>query len=122
MKMLLLCCSIAAIMLTCYSAETGSPVRPLADDFVVIVESPSPKNIYCYTPGIIRLDSGRLVVTMDFGGKGLKKGESRGRVFTSDDHGMSWKLRSSFSFCHARPFIAGKSLYVLGQAGDLKVF
>jgi hypothetical protein len=103
------------------SAETGSPVRPLANDYVVICESPSPKDIYCYTPGIVRLDSGRLVATMDFGGKGRKKDDPRGRAFTSDDHGKTWKQRTKFPFAHARPFVAGKSLYILGQAGDLNV-
>ncbi len=102
-------------------AQSGTPVRPLADDFVVICESPSPADIYCYTPGIIRLDSGRLVATMDFGGKGIKKGEPRGRVFVSDDRGKSWNRKTSFPFVHARPFVAGKALYVLGHSGDLKV-
>ena len=119
MKTLITCFALAAISFTCHAAETGSPVRPLANDFTVVAESPSPKTIYCYTPGIIRLDSGRLIVTMDFGGKGMKKGEPRGRVFTSDDHGKSWTQRSTFPFCHARPFVAGKSIYVLGQNGDL---
>ncbi|MFA6563204.1 MAG: sialidase family protein [Verrucomicrobiia bacterium] len=93
--------------------------RPLAQDHVVVYESPDPANIYCYTPGIARLDSGRLVATMDRGGRGVKKGEPIGKVFTSDDHGKTWAHRTDFPFGHARPFVAGKSLYVLGQAGDL---
>ncbi len=121
MKNILLFSTLAAIAPTFCYAETGSPVRPLANDYVVVAESPSPESIYCYTPGIIRLDSGRLIVTMDFGGKGLKKGEPRGRVFTSDDHGKTWTQRTTFPFCHARPFVAGKSIYVLGQAGDLSI-
>jgi len=102
-------------------AETGGPVRPLANDFVTVCESPSPTTVFCYTPGLARLDNGRLVATMDFGGPGWKKGEPQGRAFTSDDHGTSWTQRAAFPFLHARPFAAGKSVYVLGHAGDLTV-
>jgi hypothetical protein len=108
-----------------------SPVRPLANDYVVITRSPSPKDIYCYTPGLARLTGGRLVATMDFGGKGMNRlrkelgtdhpDAQRGRVFTSDDHGKTWTYRTSFPFCHARPFVAGKSLYVLGHSGRLRI-
>lgn len=96
-------------------------VRPLAQEHVVVYESPDPAGIYCYTPGIARLESGRLVATMDRGGPGLKKGEPQGKVFTSDDRGKTWTHRTNFPFLHARPFAAGKSVYVLGQAGDLMV-
>ena len=102
-------------------AEAGGPVRALADTFVVVCESPSPTNIYCYTPGLARLDSGRLVATMDFGGKGWNIKNPRGQIFTSDDHGQTWTKRASFPYVHARPFAAGKSLYVLGHSGDLMV-
>jgi len=102
-------------------AEQGGPIRPLADDFVIVCRSPSPDSVYCYTPGLARLDSGRLVATMDFGGKGWKKEEPKGRAFTSDDHGKTWTLRGRFPIVHARPFVAGKALYVLGHMGDLTV-
>ena len=49
-------------------AENPNRIRPLADDFVTVCRSPDPKTVYCYTPGICRLDSGRLVATCDFGG------------------------------------------------------
>lgn len=90
-------------------------------DGSVVCESPSPKTIFCYTPGLARLGSGRLAATMDLGGPGVKKGEPHGRIYTSDDHGRTWTLRASFPFIHARPFTAGKSLYVLGHSGDLVI-
>lgn len=102
-------------------AAGAETVRPLAQEHVVVCESPSPADVHCYTPGIARLDGGRLVATMDFGGRGLKKGEPNGRVFTSDDHGATWTLRTKFPFVHARPFAAGTSVYVLGHSGDLDV-
>ena len=102
-------------------AENPNRIRPLADDFVTICRSPDPKTVYCYTPGICRLDSGRLVVTCDFGGKGVKKGDPAGRVFVSDDHGATWRQTSTFPMHHARPFVAGNRLYVLGHSGNLGV-
>ncbi len=108
-------------------------IRPLADEFTVLYESPDPARIYAYSPGIFRLPGGRLVATFDLGGPGVRelpgvkwsRGESgyawQGRVHTSDDGGLTWQHRTDFPFIHARPFAAGKSLYVLGQAGDLTI-
>lgn len=109
---------------TAAPAEAAAPagkIRPLADAFVTLHESPKPETIYCYTPGITRLDTGRLVATFDLGGKGVPKESNHGRIMTSDDHGRTWTLRGEFPFMHARPFAAGKALYVLGQSGDLMV-
>jgi hypothetical protein len=103
----------------------------LANEYVTVYESPDPQRIYAYTPGIVRLESGRLVATMDCGGPGVRdlpgvkglRGEGsgawQGLVFTSDDRGQTWTRRGVFPFMHARPFVAGRSLYVLGHAGDL---
>jgi hypothetical protein len=106
-------------------------VRPLAQEFVKVYESPSPRDVYCYSPGLARCPSGRLVATMDLGGPGVKRlGKTLGRrgkrfwqgkVFTSDDRGATWTHRTDFPFLHARPFVAGDALYVLGQANDLMV-
>ena len=108
-------------------------VRPLADDYVTVCESPDPERIFCYSPGLARLPSGRLVATTDWGGPGVAdlggpKGEIpesaglwQGRIYTSDDRGKSWTLRAFYPFMHARPFVAGDSLYVLGHARDLMV-
>ncbi|MBE9915177.1 exo-alpha-sialidase [Paenibacillus donghaensis] len=94
-------------------------MRTLADDFIKIYESSDPASIFCYSPGIARLASGRLVVTMDIGGPGVHG--PCGKIFTSDDRGKSWTHRGDFPFVHARPFVAGRSLYVLGHDGDLMV-
>ena len=103
----------------------------LANDFTVLYESPDPASVYAYSPGLYRLDSGRLVATMDQGGPGVKnlqgpkglRGEGRhawqGRIWTSDDRGATWEPRGLFPFMHARPFAAGKRLYVLGHDADL---
>lgn len=111
-----LACALAA----CVSGF-AQPVQPLAQNYTVVYESPEPARIFCYTPGIARLENGRLVASLDLGGPGLKKGEPAGRILTSDDHGTTWTHRANFPFLHARPFMAGTSLYVLGQARDLMI-
>ena len=119
------------------SAQTGhaeaarEPVPLLANDFVTVFDSPDPKKVYAFSPGITRLDNGRLVVTMDTGGDGVatltdvpkdaKGNPWRGRIFTSDDRGKTWTLKGYTPLNHARPFVAGNSVYILGHRGDLGV-
>lgn len=105
----------------------------LADDFVTVFASGDPANVYAYTPGIVRLQSGRLIATMDLGGPGVKglsgpkglRGEGphqwQGRIFLSDDRGANWREAGRFPFFHARPFVAGNSVYILGHAGDISI-
>jgi hypothetical protein len=106
---------------------------PLANDYVTVYESPDPAAVFCYSPGICRCAGGRLVATLDIGGPGVaglpgpkaRTGDmglhNQGKVFTSDDHGRTWTWRGDFPFWHARPFVAGSSLYILGQDGDLVI-
>ncbi len=102
----------------------------LANTFVKVYESPRPDKVFTYTPGICVLPGGRLLVTMDLGGPGvaemeesfpMENGAMLGKVFVSDDQGESWKWKVNFPFQHARPFLAGGKVYVLGQAGDLYI-
>jgi hypothetical protein len=105
----------------------------LADDFVTIYSSPDPKRVYSCTPGLARLNSGRLVASMDQGGPGVAElpgpksvdGDggrpNQGRIWTSDDRGRTWQPRGEFPFMHARPFAAGGSVYILGHDRDLCV-
>ncbi len=136
------CVGVVASAGVVYAAGVANPsdckkeaamgrVRPLADKFVKIYESPNPKEVYCYSPGIARCPTGRLIATMDLGGPGVGKLPGikrkhgrwlwRGKVFSSDDHGKTWVHRVDFPFMHARPFVAGDSVYVLGHMGDLRV-
>jgi hypothetical protein len=105
----------------------------LANDFHVLYESRDPATIYAYTPGICRLDDGRLIATIDQGGPGVEgldgpkgtRGEGKtawqGIVWTSDDHGESWVERARYPFMHARPFVAGSRVYVMGHDSDLTI-
>ena len=113
-----------------YTQEAAG-IKPLANEFNIIYESPNPLDIYCYSPAITVLPSGRIVLTMDLGGKGVTsldgpKGSrngfiTQGKVFISDDKGRSWRHTADFPFMHARPFMAGDSLYVLGHCVQLMI-
>ena len=116
------------------TGKTTSPPnagRPLAQNYTEVFRSPDPKNIYCYSPGLALTPGGRLIATLDLGGpgvdklsgpKGLYQGSKwQGKVFVSDDKGSSWRHVVDFPFIHARPFVAGKSVYVLGHSGDLMI-
>ncbi len=114
--------------LTKQAASHRIPV--LANEAVTVYESPDPETVYAYSPGlaILPAQAGRLVATMDQGGPGVsdlsgirKEGGRlwRGKIYTSDDRGNSWSHRSDMPVMHARPFVAGQQLYVLGHDGDL---
>jgi hypothetical protein len=104
-------------------------IRPLANGYVTVFESPDPQGVFPRSPGLARLEGGRLVATLDLGGPGMKiwpepKGIRYGnsvqtKVYTSDDGGGTWTQRVDAPFMMARPFAAGQALYVLGLAGDL---
>ena len=114
-------------------------IRPLADDFTVITASPDPEKVFCYTPGILRLPDGALLATMDYGGPGVREAfhgapyferqqpmsyltrANLGRAFLSYDDGASWQHTCDFGLCHARPFMAGGSVYILGHHGDIGI-
>ena len=108
-------------------------IQPLANDFTLVYESPDPATIYCYSPGLARCPDGRLIATLDLGGPGVTslpgtKSEhgdfgrpNQGKVLTSDDRGRTWVRRADFPFRHARPFVAGSSVYVLGHDDDLRI-
>ena len=81
-----------------------------------IYTSPDASKIFCYTPSIIVTPTGRLIVSFDLGGEGVKSieghkssraGGSRfgqGKIFISDDNGQKWTFVQNFPFWHARLF------------------
>ena len=97
-----------------------------------IYTSPDASKIFCYTPSIIVTPTGRLIVSFDLGGEGVKSieghkssraGGSRfgqGKIFISDDNGQQkWTFVQNFPFWHARLFTIGNSIYLIGHAGDI---
>ncbi len=99
---------------------------PLAQDYVTLWESPDPKHGYGYTPGICRLDSGRLVAVYETSSAGKpvapdNKPHHASHIVTSDDGGLTWQHRGHFDLSFARPFVAGKTLYILGRSGKVGI-
>lgn len=124
MKALNICFLIASWML--YAGIGGNDVRaqgiqPLANDYTVVYESPDPDSLFAYSPGMVVLSSGRLLATYDVGGPGARKLSNKGGLCISDDGGKTWQKKAEFQIAHARPFISGNSIYVLGHSGDLRV-
>lgn len=108
------------LLIALFAARLHAQVKPLAQEHVAIWSSPDPARIYGYTPGICRLPSGRLVVTHEVSSAGKlvppeNKAVHESRILTSDDGGRTWVARANFKLGFARPFVAGKSLYILGR-------
>jgi len=127
--------NLYASVFFCFSCIQANSWQPLAQDHITVYKSPDPENLYAYSPGICILPGGELVATIDLGGPGAKtlsgpvfsrklnahQSYWQGRVYLSVDGGKSWDLKRKYPFMHARPFVSGKSLYVLGQSDDLVI-
>jgi len=113
--------SVSLWFLLLAGAALANPIRPLANDFIAVGESPDPQTIPLYTPSILALPGGRLVAAYERGGDGRKNNAAYALIFTSDDHGKTWTQRGGLKMTHARLFAAGKSLYYFGQRGDLQI-
>lgn len=97
-----------------------------------IFESPSPDDVFCYTPALCHGFDGRIVAGFDLGGPGTEKLEgprskegdypsgNQLRILLSDDGGATWReSRTRLPMLHAMIFRAGDSLYAVGQGGPL---
>jgi len=122
---------LALIALAPFFLAAAEPMAPLDPDPIVIYRSSDPQRVCPRSPGILRLDSGRLIITMEYsqGGSrvvpGLKKTADgkiyRGRVLLSDDGGRTVREVNTQPLYQARPFKAGDRIYVLGHYDDLGV-
>jgi hypothetical protein len=102
-------------------ASVGGPIRPLANEFVVLGESPDPMNAPLYTPTVLRLDSGRLLAAYEVGKGGRVEGQPFAWILSSDDQGKTWQKRGELAMSHARLFSAGGKVYYLGHRDDLQI-
>lgn len=99
-------------------------IRPLAQDFVTVGESPDPANVPLYSPTIIRLDSGRLVAAYNQSRdkKAEEPGEKAEVFVTSDDGGATWQTRARVGkVLQGRLFPAGDSIYYLSAGSKLSI-
>lgn len=112
LRMLIVALVCGAAML-CARAH---PVRPLAQDFVIIGTSPDPKKIPLHNPSIVALPSGRLVAAYSQSNKHDRTQPSGTHVLTSDDGGISWQARAELKrLGQARLILAGNSVYLVGS-------
>jgi hypothetical protein len=109
----------ADAMLSGSLSVSAGLIRPLAQDHVVVAESPDPQNLPLYTPSILRLDSGRLVAAYERGGDYRREGGPWAFILTSDDHGQTWRQRGAAQVTHGRLFAAGHSIYYMGHSAVL---
>lgn len=107
--------------------------KPIASE-KTIASSPSPSDVFLYTPAIIEGFDGRFVVAVDYGGPGTAvldgprssfgdyKAGNQVRVLISDDRGKHWKETATrLPMMHEILFKAGKSLYMVGHSGILLI-
>lgn len=99
----------------------------LIADEKILYTSPYPQEVYCYSPSIVKTDSGRLLASFDLSGPGISKlpgvkschgdfsGGNQCKIFASDDNGQTWKHLCDHQTFHARLFTDGPNLYLLGH-------
>lgn len=110
-------CLFAGLLVRETRAE---PIRPLAQDYVVVGESPSPQDTPLYSPTILRLSSGRLAAAYNQAGKG--KGHANVEfILTSDDGGKTWTKRAEASPLQGRLFLAGRTVYYIAPGAGLPI-
>ena len=114
-----------------YINERNQLMEKIGKQISVLFRSATPETVYAYSPGICVLPGGRLIATMDLGGPGVSEldgikgsvgtAQVKGKIFLSDNGGESWRFITDTPMQHARPFISGNSIYVLGHASDLTI-
>ncbi|PTX95707.1 sialidase family protein [Opitutus sp. ER46] len=113
----------AALMLGGAGVETqAQPIRPLANTYVVVGESPAPSSVPLYSPSILRLPSGRLLAAYAQASKDSKRfGPAQEILLSSDDHGVTWTRRATSPELQGRLFLAGKAVYYLATGAGLPI-
>lgn len=110
-----------ALALSQAAAQTGSPIRPLAQEHVLVARSPDAKNQPLYSPSILRLGSGRLVASYTEARKKASRDPSFQVILTSDDGGLNWTKCAESPALQGRIFEAGGSLYYLATGAGMPI-
>ncbi|HEY1110715.1 MAG TPA: sialidase family protein, partial [Opitutaceae bacterium] len=114
--------ALACVLCAASLAAAAGPVRPLAQDHVVVGESPAPGEVPLYSPTILRLDTGRLVAGYTRASdKSEKYGKSAEVLLTSDDRGQTWTKRAELPSLQGRVFAAGQSLYYVSTGAGMPI-
>lgn len=90
-------------------------MKSIAEPYTVVRRSEDPAKDYTYTPSILPLPNGRLLCSLDIS-------DRTGEIYASDDGGQTWQLKACRTFIHARLFLDGDTVYLLGHKGDLVIY
>ena len=99
----------------------GSPIRPLAQDYVLVAKSPDPDDIPLYSPSLVRLKSGRLVASYTEAYKKVDNTREFQVILTSDDGGKTWTKRAESPAIQGRIFEAENVLYYLATGPGMPI-
>lgn len=100
----------------------ANPIRPLAQEHVVVGESPSPATVPFGAPTILRLDSGRLIAGYKRPPNDTEKsGRSIEVLLTSDDGGATWVERVRLPAPQGRLFRAGGRIWYLATGRGMPI-
>lgn len=105
----------------CLPASAQGPIRPLAQDYVLVAETPDAKNMPLYSPSILRLSNGRLVASYTEARKKESTAADYQVFITSDDGGKTWTKRGESTALQGRIFESGGSLYYLATGAGMPI-
>ena len=108
-------------------AAVGGPIRPLAQDYVTIAHSENARQSPLYSPSILTLAPGRLLVSYTENFKRGLEGTNAQVFVLSEDGGKTWKevSRIEKTGMQGRVFRAGKNgeaLYYIAPGAGLPIY
>ncbi|AHF91471.1 hypothetical protein OPIT5_15830 [Opitutaceae bacterium TAV5] len=115
------CLLVAVVTCSCLCATaSAAPIRPLAQDYVVVGESPDPANVPLYNPSLVRIDSGpqagRLLGCYTVSGRRTETA-SVVNIVASDDHGATWQILATVRLGQPRLFTVAPVAHGAGKTG-----
>ena len=89
----------------------------LAQEYVVVAESPDKDTVYAGTPGLARLPTGEILASYEwFRAKPLTEAiPNQTEVKVSSDGGRTWELRGKTDIIWPSTFVYGDALYMIGN-------
>lgn len=108
-------------------------MAPLLEGAGTALASPDPAEIQLSNPTLVVLQSGRLLLSVDQAGPGVKNlpgkkgtepGSShrvQGIILAAAGSGAAWEEKDRFPFGHSRMFRDGHGVYVIGHTGPVQI-
>lgn len=75
---------------------------------IIVQRSQDTMKEYLFTPAVVKLPSGRLIMSYDIS-------DRIGKVLISDDSGETWVEKATRKFYHAHVIVDGSTVYLLGH-------